>query len=243
MVIRSFVVRQITKFRVAWRRLSISRLSGVLLGRGVKIDLFTSVESNVRISDFCDISSSFIGQGTYLAEHATLRHTRIGRFCSIADNVRTGNGSHPTRNFVSTHPAFFSPIKQAGFSFVDRPLFGELPRVPGSSFVVEIGNDVWLGSGVRLLDGVRIGDGAIIGAGAIVTCDVEPYAIYVGVPARRIRYRFSPEQISFLLDFAWWNRDLSWLQSNSKYFTDIESFYDRFVAGIRVTKNEYGIPK
>lgn len=209
----------------------MSRQPNVGFGRGVKIDLFTGVETHIRVSDFCDISSSSIGRGSYLAEHAMVRHTRVGRFCSIADNVRTGNGSHPTRSFVSTHPAFFSPIRQAGFSFVDTPLFEELPRVPGSPFVVEIGNDVWLGSGVRVLDGVRIGDGAIVGAGAIVTCDVEPYAIYAGVPARRLRYRFSSEQIAFLLEFSWWNRDLSWLRENSKYFTSIDLFHERFMAG------------
>jgi acetyltransferase-like isoleucine patch superfamily enzyme len=33
----------------------------------------------------------------------------------------------------------------------------------------------------------RIGEGAIIGAGSVVTKDCEPGAVYVGVPARRIR--------------------------------------------------------
>lgn len=52
---------------------------------------------------------------------------------------------------------------------------------------------------------ISIGDGAIVGAGAIVTKDVPPYAIVVGNPARIIKYRFSDEIISDLLEIKWWN--------------------------------------
>ena len=55
---------------------------------------------------------------------------------------------------------------------------------------------VWIGADVTLLGGVRIGNGAIIGAGAVVAKDVPPYAVVVGNPARVIKYRFSPEEIS-----------------------------------------------
>lgn len=54
---------------------------------------------------------------------------------------------------------------------------------------VTIGNDVWIGVGARILDGVVIGNGAVIGAGAVVTKSVEPFAIVVGVPARKIGIR------------------------------------------------------
>lgn len=54
---------------------------------------------------------------------------------------------------------------------------------------VYIGDDVWIGDKVTILAGVHIGEGCIIGAGAVVTSDIEPYAIAVGVPARKIRSR------------------------------------------------------
>jgi acetyltransferase-like isoleucine patch superfamily enzyme len=37
------------------------------------------------------------------------------------------------------------------------------------------------------MPGVKIGAGTIVGAGAVVTKDCEPGAVYVGVPARRVR--------------------------------------------------------
>ena len=63
------------------------------------------------------------------------------------------------------------------------------------------------GSGqmVSILPGVYIGDGAVIAAGAVVTKDVEPYAIVGGVPAKVIRYRFSPKEIYILLKIKWWD--------------------------------------
>jgi acetyltransferase-like isoleucine patch superfamily enzyme len=36
---------------------------------------------------------------------------------------------------------------------------------------------------------VKVGDGCVIGAGAIVTKDCDPYGVYVGVPAKKIKTR------------------------------------------------------
>ncbi len=52
---------------------------------------------------------------------------------------------------------------------------------------VIIEDEVWLGAGVIILPGVRIGRCSVIGAGSVVTKDVEPYSIYAGVPAKKIR--------------------------------------------------------
>lgn len=58
-----------------------------------------------------------------------------------------------------------------------------------------IGSDVWIGARSIVMCGVKIGNGAIIAAGSVVTKDVEPYGIYAGVPAKKIKDRFSKEEI------------------------------------------------
>lgn len=55
---------------------------------------------------------------------------------------------------------------------------------------VVIGNDVWVGYGSIIMSGIKIGDGAIIAAGSLVVKDVEPYTVYGGVPAKKIKDRF-----------------------------------------------------
>lgn len=52
---------------------------------------------------------------------------------------------------------------------------------------VVIEDEVWIGAGVIILPGVQIGRCAIIGAGSVVMKDVEPYSIYAGVPAKKLR--------------------------------------------------------
>lgn len=54
---------------------------------------------------------------------------------------------------------------------------------------IRIGDDVWLGCNTTILDGVNIGDGSIVGAGSVVIRDVEPYSVYAGNPAKKIRDR------------------------------------------------------
>ncbi len=54
---------------------------------------------------------------------------------------------------------------------------------------IVIEDDVWLGARVKVLDGVTIGKGCVVGANAVVTKSLEPYGVYVGVPAKKIKSR------------------------------------------------------
>lgn len=60
----------------------------------------------------------------------------------------------------------------------------------GIGLTTFIENDVWIGYGSTVMGGITIGEGSIIGAGSLVTKNVEPYSIYAGSPARKVRARF-----------------------------------------------------
>lgn len=48
-------------------------------------------------------------------------------------------------------------------------------------------DEVWIGASVTILPGVKIGRCSVIGAGSVVINDVDPYSIYFGIPAKKIR--------------------------------------------------------
>lgn len=60
---------------------------------------------------------------------------------------------------------------------------------PGATLggAVVLGDACLIGAGARVLPGVTIGDDATLGAGAVATGDLEAGALYVGVPAARVR--------------------------------------------------------
>ena len=161
--------------------------------------------------------SGNIGYASYIGNDCHIV-ADIGKYCCIAPRVVTVVGTHPTRDWVSVHPAFFSTAKQCGMSFVNENKFSEIKNK------TIIGNDVWIGDSAILMDGITIGDGAIIGAGAVVTKDVAPYSIVVGVPAKEIKKRFSDEEIKKLLEIKWWDKPVEWIKENIDSFDDIKEF-------------------
>lgn len=168
-----------------------------------------------RLYDNVSLNESILGNFTYIAENTKISRTSVGKFCSIGPDCKIGLGKHPVKDFVSTHPIFFSTLKQTQITFVDKNYFKEFENI-------EIGNDVWIGANVIILDGVKIGDGTIVAAGSVVTNDIPPYAIVGGVPAKIIRYRFEGTEIEKLLELKWWDMDLESLKDNYKKFHNIK---------------------
>lgn len=193
-------------------------------GRNWQLDDRTVFEGRSAINSYCKLLNTFIGHGTYIASGSFLKNVNIGRYCSIGENVTTICGNHP-KEFVSTHPAFYSLNTQAGFTYSDNEYFEEFKYIDSENKKsVYIGNDVWIGSYVRILERVSIGDGAIVAAGAIVTHDIPPYAIVAGVPARIVKYRFDESTVQKLLNFSWWEKDEEWMKKYAKLFIDVNDF-------------------
>ncbi len=122
-------------------------------------------------------------------------HLEIGRYCSIAGDVRIIISNHSV-DTVTTYP----------FAALHR----FWPSAPDDSsdhdaLGVVIGSSVWIGQGAIILPGSRIGDGAIIGAGAVVSRRIPPYAVAVGNPARVKRVRFDKSVVDRLLAVRWWD--------------------------------------
>ena len=167
-----------------------------------------------------------IGDYSYLERHGEAIYTQIGKFCSIAANVRINALEHPMER-VTTHKISYRPNEYFKFHGVDQAFRARRRAKP-----VTIGNDVWIGHGAVIMPGVNIGDGAVIGANAVVTRDVAPYAIVAGVPARRIKDRFPPEVVMRLSALAWWNWSAEKLAEAipDMQALDVEAFLDRWEA-------------
>ena len=125
--------------------------------------------------------------GTHFAQHMDVvigNNVQFGNGCNVASNVHFGNNVLMAGNvqFVGRHDHTFST---PGVTIWD----GE--RGENGTTVVE--DDVWLGASVIVISGVTIGRGSIVAAGSVVTGDIPPCEIWAGVPAKKVKDRFTCE--------------------------------------------------
>ena len=146
----------------------------------------------------CTLTSSHIGKYARVQINTQVAFTDFGNFSSVGRDSVLGPGNHPT-NYLTPNSIFY---KKGSWGFHDDWCeeidYDENPRIT-------VGSDVWIGRHVTVMNGVTIGNGAIIATGAIVTKDIPPFAIAGGIPAKVIKYRFSPEIIERLLEIKWWD--------------------------------------
>lgn len=200
------------------------RRKDVIVSPHTHFDFKTVFEGKCKVCKNSIVSGAYIGKYTYVNESCNLRNCKIGRFCSIGQRVVVISDSHPTSQFVSTCPSFYSTNKQNGQTFVNKNKYEEHLSVSG--YDVIIGNDVWIGTNVMIKGGVTIGDGAIVAMGAVVSKDVPPYCIVGGVPAKVIKNRFEQNQIAQLLDLKWWDKSEDWIKSHADFYNDIDKFLE-----------------
>lgn len=154
-------------------------------------------------------------------------NTQIGRYCSIAAEVRVMGLRHP-HEWVTTSATTYDQnfvIYQKYLSDTKTEQHARrLPKVHSHGLIIE--HDVWIGARVLLKPNIRIGTGAVIAANSVVTKDVPPYAIVGGNPAKIIKYRFDKDQIEKLLKLEWWNYSFTDFQQLD--ITNIDDFIEQF---------------
>lgn len=161
-----------------------------------------------------------IGENSYFSGHSILRGAgllKIGKYCSFAFDqyINVSNQNHPINQAASI--GIFSHSRLFNGRLLQTGSVGS-----ESKSKIIIGDDVWFGRNSSVFTGVTVGTGAVVGADSLITKDCEPYGIYVGKPAKLIRYRFEPQIIKELLEVKWWDWSEDKISKNIRYFnTDL----------------------
>lgn len=145
-----------------------------------------------------------------------VHNIQIGKYCSLSHQITflvNANHDYPA---ITTSPA----------SFMED--FKPRRNLPHKGQIL-IQNDVWIGYGCTIMSGVTIHNGAVVATGSVVKKDVPPYAIVGGNPARVIKYRFTPEQITQMLQIAWWDWPTETLKARKEDFSlGIDEFIRKY---------------
>lgn len=188
-----------------WSVLQTCQFSGnVSIGKNTKITN-AIIRGNITISDHSKIIDGVelhghieIGKNTTINGPNTdlrcmLNQITIGNFCSIARNVTFQEYNHNHQKLTT----YMVRKNLEGKPFKEDVI---------SKGPIVVEHDVWIGTHCVVLSGVKIGTGAIVAANSVVSANVPPYAIVAGSPAKIIKYRFSENTISSLLQSQWWTK-------------------------------------
>lgn len=156
------------------------------VGQGVRVSdraSFYGIErislgDEVRIDDFCVISAGVggieVGRNVHIAIGASLigaGRIIVGDFVGLSSRVSIYSSNDDYTGAAMTGPTL--PREYTNIRSAD----------------VYLGRHVIIGSGSVVLPGIRIEEGAAIGALSLVTKNCEPFEVYSGVPAKRIKSR------------------------------------------------------
>jgi len=142
------------------------------------IDNDVTIGEGTKIWHFCHIMPrTNIGKNCVFGQNVTAGpDVEIGESCKIQNNVSIYKGV-VLEDGVFCGPSMVFTNVMNPRAFIERK--SEFKKT-----VVKKGATI--GANATIVCGITIGEYALIGAGAVVRKDVKPYALMVGVPARRI---------------------------------------------------------
>ncbi len=165
------------------------------------------LDEEATVGTFSIGRGSGIGVGSIVKYDAGAQKLVVGKFVSGGLRLRfLLNGQHPM-NTIST---------KLFCGYGDGLRNAPMPQYADTV----LRNDIWIGDEALFLGGSIIESGCVIGARAVVPANFrsEPYGIYVGSPARLVRFRFPEKVRESLLELAWWDMPLSWIKEHNEAF-------------------------
>lgn len=154
------------------------------LGRNVKISDKASIYNadqieigdNSRIDDFCVISGKIsIGKNVHIAPFCLLaggqKGIKMEDFSGLAYQVQVFTQSDDYTGRTLTNPTVPAIYKRE------------------AKKTVNLGRHVIVGAGSIVFPGVEIAEGCSVGAMSLLNKSTEPWGVYVGNPARRVKER------------------------------------------------------
>lgn len=136
------------------------------IGEGTKIWHFSHIMSNSKIGRNCNIGQNVV----------------ISTGVLLGNNVKVQNNVSIYTGVICEDDVFLGPSMV--FTNVINPR-SALDR-KNEYLKTIVGKGATIGANATIICGHTIGNYSFIGAGAVVTKDVEPYALVVGNPAKRI---------------------------------------------------------
>lgn len=100
---------------------------------------------------------------------------------TLADDAEIYN---PSPMFFGSHAI----ISQGAYICGATHLYNE-PSFQLVSFPMRLGAYSWICARGAVNPGVNVGEGAILALGSVATKDLEPFGIYAGIPARKVKER------------------------------------------------------
>lgn len=147
-------------------------------------DVQLGVDVKIFHRNLVNLYGCRIGDGTKIGAFVEIqKNATVGALCKISSHTFVCEGVTIEEEAFIGHGVMFinDPFPRATSDEGGLQDESHWTVVP-----TRIGRRASIGSNATILCGVTVGEGALVGAGALVACDVPPFAIVAGNPARII---------------------------------------------------------
>lgn len=170
----------------------------------------SSVSDGLYMERFSGLNRSTTKGPCGIGSFSYVNDTDLAPYCHIGPRSSLGGFEHPLDSLSQSSFLWGQNLDKC---LQVETLGSEIANSKPHYKRTTLQADIWIGANCVIKAGITLGVGSTIGAGSVLTKATKPYGVYVGNPAKLLKFRFPNDIVERLVNSKWWELPTMFLAS------------------------------